>query len=56
MVSALTKSMKCSIDDIVDAICLAVTANLVSQGRFEVIPENPMSDETGLLMQMVIPK
>lgn len=55
-VSALAKSMKCSIDDIVDAIGLAVTANLVSQGCFEVIPENPMSDETGLLMQMIIPK
>lgn len=50
------KSLICNVDDIVDAICLAVTANIVNQGNLEIIPENPMSDETGLLMQMVIPK
>jgi len=50
------KNLKCNIDDIVDSVCLAVTANIVNQGDFEIIPENPMSDETGLLMQMVIPK
>ncbi len=53
--SNLAKSMKCNIDDIVDAICLAVTANLAAQGCYEIIPEIPMQDETGLLMQMVIP-
>ena len=55
-IAVLAKSLKCSIDDIIDAICLAVTANIVNQGDFEIIPEDPMSDETGLLMQMVVPK
>jgi 8-oxo-dGTP diphosphatase len=53
--TTLQKCLKCNIDDIVDALCLAVTANIAAQGYFEIIPENPMSDETGLLMQMVIP-
>ena len=47
---------KCNIDDIIDAICLAVTANLMEQGKFKVIPEEPMKDEEGLLMQMIIPE
>jgi predicted RNase H-like nuclease len=42
-------------DDIIDAICLSVTANLAGQNRFKIIPHNPMEDDTGLLMQMVIP-
>ena len=53
--SILAKNMKCNIDDIVDAVCLTVTSNIAAQGYFEIIPENPMSDETDLLMQMVIP-
>lgn len=55
-IAALAKSMKCNIDDIVDAVCLAVTANIAGQGGYDIVPEKPMSDETGLLMQMVIPK
>ena len=51
-----SKSLKCKVDDIVDAICLAVTANLVIQEKYDVIPEFPMKDDTGLIMQMVIPK
>lgn len=54
-ISAMAKSMKCNVDDILDAICLAVTANIATQGYVESIPENPMKDETGLLMQMMIP-
>lgn len=54
--SALAKRMKCNVDDIVDSICLAVTANLVAQDSYEIIPEDPMMDETGILMQMIIPK
>lgn len=50
------KRFRCNVDDILDAICLAVTANLVMQGKYEVIPEEPMRDETGILMQMVIPQ
>lgn len=34
---------------------LAVTSNIAEQGYYEIIPEIPMHDETGLLMQMVIP-
>ena len=52
----MAKQNRCNVDDIVDAICLAVTANLAKQGLCEVIPEEPMVDETGLKMQMVIGK
>lgn len=55
-ISSYAVRLKCEIDDILDAICLCVTANLASQGYYEVIPENPMYDDTGLLMQMIIPK
>jgi 8-oxo-dGTP diphosphatase len=55
-VAVHAKNLKCNIDDIVDAVCLAVTANIANQGDFDIIPENPMRDETGLLMQMIIPK
>ena len=50
------KKLGCKPDDILDAVCLAVTANLDAQGRTEIIPENPSTDEKGLKMQMVIPK
>jgi predicted RNase H-like nuclease len=50
------KSLGCKPDDVLDAICLAVTANLDSQGKTEVIPEIPSVDDKGLTMQMVIPK
>lgn len=49
------KALHCNADDIVDAVCLAVTANLDLQGNAEVIPENVMVDDNGLRMQMVIP-
>ena len=52
----MAKVYRCNVDDIVDAICLAVTANLDKQGLCEVIPEEPMVDDTGLKMQMVIGK
>lgn len=50
------KKLGCKLDDILDAVCLAVTANLDAQGRTEIIPENPSTDDKGLKMQMVIPK
>jgi len=49
------KELKCNADDIVDAICLAVTANLNYQGKGETIPAEPMIDDNGLIMHMVIP-
>lgn len=50
------KKFRCNVDDIIDAICLAVTANLIVEGQCEVIPMEPMKDDTGILMQMIIPK
>ena len=49
------KELKCNLDDLVDAVCLAVTAALVKEGKTESIPESPMKDARGLLMQMIIP-
>lgn len=50
------KKLGCKPDDVLDAVCLAVTANLDAQGRTETIPETPATDDKGLKMQMVIPK
>ena len=47
---------RCNEDDIADAICLAVTANLSVQGKTAVIPDNPSEDISGLKMQLVVPK
>ena len=51
----LAKMYKCNADDIIDAICLAITGNLNLQGKGEAIPKNPMTDEMGMVMQMIIP-
>jgi len=48
--------MKCNADDVADSVCLAVVANLLMQGKTESIPSEPMKDDTGLQMQMIIPK
>lgn len=53
---ALSSRIKCNMDDITDAVCLAIVANIKSLGKTETIPEHPMMDETGVLMQMRIPK
>ncbi len=50
------RKMQCNADDIVDSVCLAIVANLLMQGKTESIPPEPMTDDTGLLMQMIIPK
>lgn len=50
------RQMSCSKDDITDSVCLAIVANMLAQGKTETIPARPMTDDTGLLMQMVIPK
>lgn len=52
----VANKMKCNEDDIADSVCLAIVANLSAQGKTETIPAEPMKDDTGLLMQMVIPK
>lgn len=50
------KEMKCNQDDLIDAICLAVTGALYTHGQCETIPEKPQADEKGLFMQLTVPK
>lgn len=40
-------------DDIIDALCLAITGMLGYKNGFKTIPGNPMKDSRGLFMQMV---
>lgn len=56
MILEKSKELGCNKDDIIDAICLAVTGSLSTLGKAESIPERPSKDRTGLMMQMVIPK
>ncbi len=53
---AKAKELKCNVDDIADAICLAVTAKLKAEGLCETIPENPEMDNKGLYMKLTVPK
>ena len=50
------KELGCKQDDLIDAICLAVTGALYSHGEYETIPAEPESDKKGLLMQLIVPK
>ena len=50
------RELKCNVDDLVDAICLAVTAKLKSLGMCETIPERSDVDANGLLMKLTVPK
>lgn len=52
----MAKQMRCNEDDITDSVCLAIVANMLVQGKTDTIPAKPMMDDTGLLMQMIIPK
>ena len=49
------KELGCGQDDLIDAICLAVTGTLHAHGQSETIPEKPEPDEKGLLMQLTVP-
>lgn len=40
-------------EDVLDALCLAVSAKLGCENGFLTIPENPICDSRGLKMQMV---
>ncbi|MBE5860830.1 MAG: DUF429 domain-containing protein [Butyrivibrio sp.] len=53
---AKAKDLRCNVDDIADAICLAVTAKLKLEGLCETIPENPQMDSNGLYMKLTVPK
>lgn len=50
------KELHCMPDDIMDSVCLAVSAALKAHGMCEMIPEEPETDARGLVMQMVVPK
>ena len=50
------KDLRCMPDDIMDAVCLAVSAALKAHGMCEVIPEEPETGARGLVMQMIVPK
>lgn len=41
------------IDDVIDALCLAVTGKMIFEKGLKSIPDNPMKDAMGMLMQMV---
>lgn len=49
------KELRCNPDDIIDAVCLAVTAGLKAQNMCETVPADPKADARGLLMQMIVP-
>ena len=50
------KFLGCMPYDIMDALCLAVSAAFKAHGMFETIPEKPEKDARGLIMQMIVPK
>ena len=50
------KKLGCNQDDMIDAVCLAVTGALYAHGQCETIPEKPEADEKGLLMKLTVPK
>ncbi len=59
LTDAIGKARKyhCHKDDIVDAVCLAVTARRKAEGKCDILPDkNPYVDAKGLKMQMVVPK
>ena len=43
-------------EDVLDAVCLALTAKLGCKNGFQTIPETPVCDSRGLKMQMVFGK
>lgn len=45
--------LKNFLDDVIDALCLAVTGMIDLETGFSTIPENPVMDKQGILMQMV---
>lgn len=51
-----SKQLKCMADDVVDAVCLAVSTGLVSEGKYFTVPPVPMADSTGIFMQLIVPK
>ena len=54
--SSKVKELGCAMDDVADASCMAVTAAMKAHDICETIPAKPEKDNTGLLMQMTVPK
>ena len=50
------RELGCKQDDLLDAICLAITGALYAHGQYETIPDKPELDAQGLLMQLIVPK
>ena len=50
------KFLGCMPDDIMDALCLAVSAAFKAHGMCETIPKKPEKDPRGLIMQIIVPK
>ena len=50
------KELKCNPDDLMDALCLAVTGALYTHGMCETIPDEPHKDSKGLEMKLTVPK
>ena len=50
------KVFRCNPDDLMDAVCLAVTAALAAQGLCETIPSEPEQDDMDLYMKLTVPK
>jgi len=42
-------------EDVIDALCLAITGMIGLENGFKTIPEKPLMVKTGLKMQMVLP-
>ncbi len=50
------KEYRCNVDDLADAIGLAVAARLKTLGMCDTIPEQPPKDANGLYMRLTVPK
>ncbi|MGH4117428.1 DUF429 domain-containing protein [Clostridium sp.] len=46
-------SSRKKIDDVIDAMCLAVIGKMIIENGLKTIPENPMMDSKDIMMQMV---
>ena len=55
-ISLFTECAPKQYEDILDGLCLAVSAKLGCENGFRTIPENPTCDSRGLKMQMAFGK
>lgn len=55
-ISDASKQFKCMTDDVIDAICLAIVGTFAAGNKCYTIPPKPIPDDTGILMQMILPE